>query len=261
MHIAALLLGLALLAGCATHPITGRDQILALPSVQAAYSDVGFALSTGAQRITGPRSCWQGCSSDEAPAAFTGRIESIALQLEASARDLSPELFERIERFRIEVSPSLGIGTGSSAGGRIALGTGLIELEPSDTVLAFLIAREMAHVIARHEEENSGASMTFSALGFLLPGINVVAKFIASAVGSGALKSSWAAQQRQEADEIAIALLERGSISAHGVALELASGLIRARVPEDEWGVRYIESMQRVALIAATPPRYAVFGD
>ena len=261
MHITALLLGLALLSGCSTHPLTGRDQILALPAVQVAHADMGFALSTGAQSLAASQSCEQDCGSAEDLARFAGRVTTIGAQLEASARDMSPELFGRIDRFQIEVNDALGVGTGSSAGGRIALGSGLAGLEPTDTVLAFLIAREMAHVIARHAEENSGASMVFSALGMLLPGINVIARFVASTLGSSALKGSWATQQQREADEIAIALLERTGLSALSVARGLESGVKRARLPDDEWGARYFESTQRVALIAASPPRYAVFSD
>ena len=80
-------------------------------------------------------------------------------------------------------------------------------------------------------------------------------------LGSGALRDSWAAQQQREADEIAIALLERTGLPALSVALGLESGVKRARLPDDEWGARYFESTRRVALIAASPQRYAVFGD
>ena len=261
MNTTALLLGLALLPGCSTHPITGRDQLLALPAVQVAHADMGFALSTGARLIAASPSCEQDCGGAEDLTRFAGRVETIGTRLEASARNISPELFGRIDGFQIEVNTALGVGTGSSAGGRIALGSGLAGLEPTDTVIAFLIAREMAHVIARHAEENSGASIVVSALSMLLPGINVIARLLASTLGSGALRDSWATQQQREADEIAIALLERTGLPALSVALGLESGVKRARLPDDEWGARYFESMQRVALIAASPQRYAAFGD
>ena len=261
MKMASLLLGPALLCGCSTHPITGRDQILALPAVQVAYADVGFALATGARLVAAPPRCEPDCGSLEGPAKFAGRVETIGTQLETAARGMSPELFGRIDRFRIEVNGSLGVGTASSAGGRIALGSGLARLEPTDTVIAFLIAREMAHVIARHAEENSGATIVTSMFGMLLPGISAIARFVASTLGSSALKSSWATQQQREADEIAVALLERTGRSIFSVALGLESGVTHARLPDDEWGVRFVESTQRVALIAASPPRYAVLGD
>jgi len=252
MNPVAALLGIAILAGCSTHPITGRDQVLALPLVQAVHADLGFVLYTGAQGFVASLPCAQDCRDAEDPAKFVRRVEAMVGQIDASARELSPELFTRISTFQVEMADTLGIGTASSAGGRLAFGPGLAALEPTDTVLAFLVAREMAHVIARHAEEDSGASLVFSALGLLLPGVHLVVRFVATTIGSGALKASWAADQRREADEIAIVLLSRAGLSAADVALGLEGGVRRSRMPDDDWGARYVESTQRVGTIAAS---------
>ncbi len=264
MHRIAILLGLALLSGCATHPITGRDQILALPAVQAAHADVGFALFTGGQGIAASSPCEWECGHVDDLARLAGRVQAIGAQLESAARGMAPDLFARIGEFQVEVNDGIGIGTGSSASGRIALGSGLAGLEPTDTVIAFLIAREMAHVIARHAEEDSGASLVLSALGMLLlPGLNVIARFVATTAGANALKGSWATTQQREADEIAIALLERSGLPVLSVARDLENGVQRARLPDDDWGARYIESTRRVSrkAAAAPAPRYAVFRE
>ena len=248
------LLLVLLLSGCAVHPITGRNQIQALPAVQVAYADLGFAWSTEAWRVATPLSCDQDCGDAQRRADLSLRVERLGGELTARAHQLSPELKERIGAFNIEVNDVLGAGTASSAGGRISIGAGLSALEPTDTVLAFLIAREMAHVIARHAEENSGASMLFTVLGFLLPGFHVIARFAATTLGSGVLKSCWAAEQQREGDLIAVALLERAGRTPPEVALALAHGLNRARLADDEWGVRYLASAQHVARIAAAQP-------
>ena len=264
MHRIAIVLGLALLSGCATHPITGREQILALPAVQTVYADVGFALSAGGERIAASPPCEPDCGRAEDPAVLAGRVERIGARLEVTARGMAPDLFERIAEFQFEVNDGLGVGTGSSASGRIALGSGLAGLEPTDTVVAFLIAREMAHVIARHAEEDSGASLVLSALGvLLLPGLNVIVRFVATTAGANALTRSWAKEQQREADEIAVALLERSGVPVLSVALDLESGVRRARLPDDDWGARYRESTRRVSLkaAAAPAPRYAVFRE
>ncbi len=251
MGTTALLVILVLLSGCSINPSTGRKQMLALPAVQSAYADMGFAVSTGARRIAGLPACAQDCVGAEVRAAFADRVKKIGMRLDASARDMYPALFDRIGRFQIEVNDALGVGTGSSAGGRIVLGSALAGLEPLDAVIAFLIAREMAHVIARHAEEDSGASLLFSALSLLLPVLNVTVRFVATALGSGALKSSWAEQQQIEADGIAVALLERAGLPASSISVELVRGLNRAGLSDDEWGARYVESAARVAQIAA----------
>jgi hypothetical protein len=258
---ARVLFGLALLAGCSTHPITGREQIIALPLVQTVHADLRFALSAGTRRDGPLPPCETDCGHAERLAVFAGAVAATGKRLEIAAREMAPDLFERIAGFQIEVSDGLDVGTGSNAGGRIVLGSGLAALEPTDAVIAFLVAREMGHVIARHAEENSGASIVFSLLGALLPGFSAIARLVASAAGSSALTSSWAAQQQREADEIAMALLELGGTPARVVALELDIGINRARLPDGEWGARYLESAKRADIIARSPPRYAEVRD
>ncbi len=255
LKVTVLLLALALLPACATHPLTGRDQIVALPALQVAYAEVGFALSAGARRIVDSPPCAPDCGSAEHRARFAARVETIGARLNAEARDLSPELFERIGTFHFEVNDALGAATGSSASGRIALGAGLAPLAPTDTEIGFLIAREMGHVIARHAEEDSGASLLFSVLGqVLLPGIHVIARLVATTVGSQALKGSWATAQQREADDIAIALLERTGLPVFSVALDLQGSGMRAGLPDGTWGANYLESARHVAQIAVTQP-------
>ncbi len=67
-------------------------------------------------------------------------------------------------------------------------------------------------------------------------------------------------EQEREADEIAVALIERNGLAARSIALALEDGVKCALLPDDEWGARYRDSTQRVGLIAASPPRYAEFG-
>jgi predicted Zn-dependent protease len=265
MKRTALIVGVALLSGCATHPITGRQQILAAPSVQAAYAEARFAVSAGVQRVASVLPCAQECGDAESVADFSRRVAEIGAKLEAAVRAESPDSLERIGQFQIEVSDGRGMSTTSSAGGRIMLDAGLARLEPTDTVVAFLIAREMGHVIARHAEEDSGASLAFSVLGsLLLPGFNLIIRYAVTTLASSALKGSWAADQSREADEIAVTLLERTGISAPYVALDLESGVKQKLLPEDDWGERYRESMRRVVEIAvngASPPSYTASGN
>ena len=249
-----------LLAGCSTNPVTGREQIVAIPAAMV-HADIGFALSTGAQRIGLGRPCGDACRDQEQVAKFEAQVKRLSAELEAAARGLSPEAFTRINSFQVDVEPGIGVATGSSASGRIALGQGIAQLEPVDDVAAFLIAREMAHIIARHDEEDSGARIFTSALTTFIPGFSLVFKFVASALGGGAMMRTWAAEQRREADDVAVALLERAGRPAAAVARSLAEGLKQDRLPQGDWSLRYAESAARVALLAELPPRYADFGD
>lgn len=246
-----------LLCGCSTNPVTGRDQMVAFPAVQT-HADVGFVLSKSAKHIAEPAPCDDSCKALDQK--FRAQVAQTGKTLEEAARNMSPELFERIEGFSISVDADLDIATASSAGGRIALGAGIARLEPNDDVTAFLIAREMAHVIARHDEEDSGARIFFSAVTALLP-IAMVARLIASALGSGAMMGSWASEQRREADEIALALLVRSGRSVAGVARSLDSGLKKHLLTDDGWAARYAESAGRVAAVAQAGPEHADFDD
>ena len=258
---AAAVFCMALLGGCSTNPLTGRDQIVGLPAA-TAHADVGFALSKSAKRMAEIEAQINACdmACQVRQRNFSDQATRIGKTLEAAARDMSPDTFERIDALAIEVDPDLGVATASSAGGRIALGGGLARLEPDDDVTAFLIAREMAHVIARHDEEDSGARILFSAVTALLP-VAMVFRLVASALGSGAMMGSWAGEQRREADEIALALLVRTGRTVQGVSSSLAKGLRMERMPDAEWVVRYKESAVRVAAAAEAVPKYASFED
>lgn len=250
-------LSIFLLAGCSTNPVTGRDQIVGLPAAQV-HADVSRAISSKAHRFSSPDACDHVCRAQEKH--FKAQVERLGEQLQTAARNMSPELFERISAFEIGVDASSGLTTGSSVGGRISLGSGIGRLEPADDVTAFLIAREMAHVIARHDEEDSGARILFSAVTALLP-VAMIARMFASAVGSNALMSTWAEQQRREADEIALALLMRTGRSAASVATSLATGIKWNLLTEDEWATRFKESAQRVAQVTRSAPEYADFDN
>jgi hypothetical protein len=231
--------------------------MVALPAVQA-HADIGFTLSSSARRLGDAQPCGDECSAQLR--AFEAQVKRTGEALELAARAMSPDLFERITAFQVGVDPELGISTGSSARGRIALGKGIATLAPEDDVTAFLIAREMAHVIARHDEEDSGARIIFSALTTLLP-VTLIARVIASTLGSGALMGSWAEQQRREADEIALALLVRTGRSPSDISRALAGGLRKELLPEGDWTARFQDSTARVAAKATDEPKIADFEE
>lgn len=279
VRILSLVFVLILLSSCTVHPITGRDQMVMLPAAQIAYANADFSLFAGANRIAASRACVENCAGVERMVRFSGRVRVIGAQLAIAARQMAPELFERIGPLSIEVDNDLGVATASSAGGRIVIGAGIAGLEshsaptgvkaraglepglgglePSDVLLAFLLAREIAHVIARHAEEDSGASIVVSAIGLLIPGANVIARFLVSRVSAGALRETWAAEQAREADEIAFALLERCALSVLSVSFGIERGLDPARLPGDAWGDALLRSVRRIDVIAASRLRLA----
>lgn len=268
---------LAALSGCAVNPNTGRNQLMAFPAAQAAHANLGYALSSSAQGM-GPAYCHRVSRATESiemgppsqpavparPCPDAGDVAMLALQvarigaeLAVEAGELAPDLYPRIGAFRISVENDIGGGTISSAGGRIAIDSALADTEPTDDVVAFLIAREMGHVIARHGEEDSGARLAFSVLTTVVPVGGLIVRFAASMLGSQAMKASWAEGQRREADELALLLLQRTDRSPRVIALNLQAGLARDRLPAGEWTVQFAQSVERVQAIAFVRPRLA----
>jgi len=257
---------LALTGGCAINSSTGRSQLIALPAAQVAHADIGFAFAAATDGLAPSSSCstvqrgvqattllFSDCPNEENRARFALQVKRLGAGLAADAREFAPDLFTRIGMLDIAVEAGMGLGTASSAGGRIVLGADLAVLDPTDDVVAFLIAREIGHVIARHGEEDSGARMTFSAITALVPIGGLIVKLATSYLASQALMASWADGQRREADELALALLERGGRSAAMLALNLRVGFRRELLRQGQWSAHIEESIARVAATAATP--------
>jgi Zn-dependent protease with chaperone function len=254
-------------AGCAVNPHTGRSQLIALPAAQIAHAELSFSLAKAAGGLGRGLACATDSTGDSVPttetlcateaelARFVTQVKRVGEELAAEARQFSPDLFTRISDFQIGVISGAGAGTASSAGGQIVLASELASLDPTDDVVAFLIAREMGHVIARHGEEAAGARIAFSALTAIVPLGGLIVRFAASFLGSQAVTSGWAEGQRRDADELALALLARTARSTAVIALNLRVGLKRERLPEGEWSAHFLQSVERVEAVALALPK------
>jgi Peptidase family M48 len=247
------LCALILISACSINPTTGRDQFLAIPAVQSVQVDMGMALKvcTPAAATPTDNGPWAGYAASRCPetgqsAKFRRQVERIGAELAIEARLFSPELFQRIDSFRIEVSQDAEGGTASNSRGHIAISSELARTDPTDDVVAFLIAREMGHMIARHDEEDAGVRMAFSALTALVPGGSLIARLAASTLGSLGLTRSWANDQRREADAVALALLKRTDRSREVIALNLRAGLSRDQLRTSQWSAQLLESIERL---------------
>src|SRR5437762_12111056 len=103
----AMLALVALVGGCSTNPVTGRDPIVSHPAVQA-YADLGFTLATGAEGMANDQYCDQSCRDQEK--VFAEQVGRIGAELETAARAMSPEVFARIGAFQVKVYNEWGTG-------------------------------------------------------------------------------------------------------------------------------------------------------
>jgi hypothetical protein len=237
------------MAGCSTAPSGERLETAGLP-LAAAHADMIFMLTTSPREqpaCAERANCANhGDADNPVLTPFAAQVKRVAGLLQDGARRLYPGLANN--GFDIYVAAGDEPGSHSSNSGRIALNRALGVMRPYDDWLAFVIAREMGHVIARHHEENSSVSIAISvAMNILLPGSGLL-KSAASTIGSGFAVSSKRDEQTGEADAIAMKLLQAAGFSLHDVALSLA--IAPAEIDAGGWSQGFRKSSDK--LITAT---------
>lgn len=183
------------------------------------------------------------CAGDQCQVnqAFERQVSRLGARLAKSAYEIHPDLKDRgVADFRFLVAEKSEAGTASNSSGSIVIYRALRRPGFDESVLAFLIAREMGHVIARHHDEKSAASMIASAVvAVLLPITNLAgaAAFLAgsaaSTAGANVIAPDGDPGKTREATTIALRLLaEQGWRSAEvGGALATYAGTL----DDNEW--------------------------
>ncbi len=276
LMLACVLLLLGLLSGCATPG--GGESLHAPTQISELYSQVSLrvklALTPGERRdpFDNPeREC-------AGPTEFEERVARIGARLSVAAYRAYPTLAERIPRFVFAISDKLEPGVASTAGGLIVVLRPVSEISMSDDALAFIIAREMGHVISRHHEQNTAVSIAISvATTVLAPALNV-AKLLAFATsssssaaaaaqatssaasfaGSQAVIASYGERQRRTADGVALRLMPQAGYDARAVP----AGLTPECPPTEptKWLRELHESVAQLAPLLAGPNRGASAG-
>jgi predicted Zn-dependent protease len=262
---------LLLLAACSTSP-TGRSQLTA-PSPLQGFSAVYSEFDMHLQLVVAANA--PSCKEEECVAdrAFDQRILVLGRRLAEMAFRQHSDLYLRFPRFEFVVADKADPGSASSAGGTVVIYRGVRRLNLDDAALAFVLAREMSHVIAGHHDENVTTSVLVAvAAQILFPVLNLGSIFSGSAAattaaastaatsvvtttavtsaasfaGSRALRASFRPYQVKEAEAMAMELLVAGGWDAREVADQLED--LRASLPADaSWVVELRESAQRIA--------------
>ena len=268
-----------LLGACATSPHSGRSQLAMPQSVSAVYSEVNMQL----ELVTKANERYQ-CAESECDAIknFELQVARLGERLATQAFELYPELRERISGFEFVIPEKAEPGTTSNASGTVAIFSGTRPLQSSDAALAFILAREMGHVIAGHHNENTATKIIVSVLAqalFPISGIFRALSFLpgassaaaattattasassvaltatataASFLGSQVVIASYWPKQLNEADAIALSLLARLGYDPLDTADALAATENR---PTDSGWLRDLRaSAAHVAQIAQGP--------
>lgn len=276
------LLLISLLGACATSP-EGRSQLVApvpLQGFSAVYSefDLHLQLVTAADA---PKCREAECVADR---AFDQRILALGRRLADVAFRQHADLHLRFPRFDFIVADKADAGAASSAGGTVVIYRGVRRLDLDDAALAFVLAREMSHVIGGHHDENVTTSILVAvAAQILLPVLNVArgaaaafsgstatsaaaASAASSAVtttavasaasfaGSRALRASYRPQQVREAEMIAMKLLAAAGWDGRDVSDQLEA--LRPALPDEPgWIEELRDTTRRIAGLMQGPPR------
>jgi predicted Zn-dependent protease len=266
----AILAGAAMLGvgGCAaTKSQSGRQQVVVPTPVSEVYSEVDMQMKLATASPPSEDQSEDECLQLE----YRREIRKLMERIVDEAMHAYPDLEERGIKFRFEVAPSAEAGVLSNAGGTIVVLQGTQNLRLPESVLAFVVAREMGHVIARHHDENSAATVIFSVLtqvlfpaaalvkglATVLPTTAAGTAVTASAVsylGATALKTTYRSDHRQEADEIALTLLAESGWDIYEVAGEAER--VTLKEAESTWLDELKQSLGRLDRAAYGPRRH-----
>jgi len=201
-----LIVTLVLLSACSTSP-QGRLRIATPAPLSNMYSavDMHMQLATAINVI-------KPCSSEECSMnnRFDLRVQQLGSRLALSAVKAYPEWAERGGHFEFVIAEKDELGSTSNASGRIVIYRGVQKRHPNEKALAYVLAREMGHVVGRHHDENAAPRIMLSILtAAFFPALNIIrAATPTSYIGSELIMASVKPAQLREADAIALKLLE-----------------------------------------------------
>jgi len=252
------------LVACSASSPGGRLQMTAPTSVSAVYSEVNLQLFLITEANAGSPCVGGECEFNR---TFDRMVLRLGTRLAESAFAAYPALSERFGKFEFVIAEKAGAGSISNAAGRVIIFRGVQKLHLGEEALAFLIAREMGHVIAQHHEENSATSILFSVLASaFVPVANLIsgsailaqtasasamstaATSAASFIGSKLTIASYKLDQSREADAIALSLLDRLGWNKNDIADALVSET--RTMGDDNWDKEFRASVEDVARLA-----------
>ncbi|MDP2795648.1 MAG: M48 family metalloprotease [Sulfurisoma sp.] len=260
------LLSCIALAGCAASSRTGRQQVVVPTGVSEVYSEVDLQMKLASASPPTEEQSEDQCLLFD----YQRQIRKLMERMVATAGRLYPDLEERGIKFRFEAAPSAQAGVLSNAGGAIVILQGTQNLRLPDSVLVFIVAREMGHVIGRHHDENSAATVMFSVLAqvlfpaaalvkglsTILPSTVAGTAVTASAVsyiGASALRTTYREDHLREAEQIAFTLMTELGWDLYEVAAEASSVTVKGG--DATWMEELRQSLTRLDQLAHGPRR------
>lgn len=232
-------LNLALLALLALGASTASAQEPVINGAPASISNIYSDIDMRVRLATKPDA--ETCSGEqcELNSEFDTQVQRVGDRLATAAYNIHPDLSKRVPSFTFSVADKKASGIASNGAGKIVIFRGIQDLDLSEDAIAFILAREMGHVIGRHHNKNATTKILFSVLASVLfPAVtllsasnvaaqattSMVTSFASSATsyfGSEAAISKVKPAQLIESDDIAVALLDANGWDMRSVASTL----------------------------------------
>jgi len=260
------LLSCIALAGCAASSQTGRQQVVVPTGVSGVYSEVDLQMKLASAAAPTQDQTEDQCLLFD----YQRQIRKLMERTVVTAKRLYPDIEERGVKFRFDVAPSAQAGVLSNAGGAIVILQGTQNMPLPDSVLTFIVAREMGHVIGRHHDENSAATIMFSVLtqvlfpaAALVKGLSAVlpstaagTAVTASAVsylGASALRTTYREDHLREAEQFAFTLMAESGWDLYEVAAEASAVTVKGG--DASWMEELRQSLAALDQLANGPRR------
>ncbi|MGQ0653098.1 MAG: M48 family metalloprotease [Betaproteobacteria bacterium] len=254
----------AMLGGCAISLHDGRPQPAAPKPISAVYSQ--FNLKLRLLLATDSSRRGEECS---APECFDRRVAALGPKIAQSAYEVYPEFACQVKELDFIVADKREPATLSSALGRVVVFRAVENVAYTDAALAFILAREVGHVVAQHHEQNTAYGLFVSGVAHLLMPVASLAKAIAetfsgvgAAVSTGATVAANASlsatsmagsqvalevqsrTQQDEADDIALRIL--GRLGIDGLRIRQSFGKADPKLA-NEWMAKLYNSIDRLS--------------
>jgi Zn-dependent protease with chaperone function len=254
----------AMLGGCAISLHDGRAQPAAPKPISAVYSQ--FNLKLRMMMASDSLRQREECSG---PECFDRRVAELGPRIAEAAYEVYPEFACQVKALDFIVADKREPATLSSALGRIVVFRAVENVAYTDAALAFILAREVGHVLAQHHEQNTAYGLFVSGIAHLLMPVTSLARAISetftgvgaavttsatvaanasvsatSMVGSQVAVEVQSRPQQDEADDIALRIL--GPLGIDGLRIRQSFGKAEPR-PINEWMATLYASIDRLS--------------
>jgi predicted Zn-dependent protease len=204
--LAGAMLGLAVLAGCSTNPITGRSQLVGLVSESEAIQGSAQAYQQMMADLDKKQKIEKSGDKDSARAR---KIQDISDRLIAQAIKFRPD--SASWRWEVQViNDPKTVNAFCMAGGKMAIYTGMWDqLKATDDELAQVMGHEISHALLDHTRERMSVARSTSLGVSLLGAVAGVGSATGQAMGTAAQLAITLPNSREseaEADAVGIQL-------------------------------------------------------